>query len=429
MIDRSVRGRVTSVAALRVPAFPELLSVLPGAALFLAFLVPGAAAGQEVTGKVLDGVTGAPVVGAEVAVLGAGGEAVGLAVSDSVGAFHTRIAEAGSYRVVATAPGYDSLAVDSLEVGETEDVWVELRLGPRPFDVEGLTVVGRRLIGPPGVRDFHRRRERHEKTGFGMVLDREVLEQHAVQTAARVVARESPQVRETGGLGGGGSILMKRRVVRFGESQWCTPAFFLDGVRVDAITIRATPASTLEGIEVYRGLTQVPPQYSMAPGARSCGAILAWSRRDAERKAFVLRSFHFGPVAAGSVDGRDEGVALDGVGVEIDRGIERSLVGWVQAALGPGASDDGCPTEAGVACREPGPAWSAIAGVSIFPVESHHLLAPYFGGGLGVGSAGEGAESVHLLRVGLEVVTGQARLRLELRRTGDGPGAGVGLMF
>ncbi|MFO7895029.1 MAG: carboxypeptidase-like regulatory domain-containing protein [Longimicrobiales bacterium] len=380
------------------------------------------AAAQALTGRVFDGTSGEAVAGAEVAVLGDDVAPIGLAVSDSAGAFHIPLGDAGSYRLVATAVGYDSLSVDSIAVGDAEAVWVELRLGPRPFDVEGLTVVARRPTGPLSLREFYRRLDRYEQYGgSGVVLSREALDRHIAQTGASVLARESIHVREVTGLGGG--IIVKRRTARFGQSQWCTPAFFLDGNRVDGQTIRSIPASDLLGIELYRGVGDIPAEFMTAPGATSCGVVLAWSRRDAyPDSGGPTRPLTYGVYADGA---KDKGLEL---GMEVDRGIARLLVGWIELGLRLGATPVLCDGDAASACSEASRDWSAVVGASLFLLGSDGPVAPYAGGGIGLGGWHDGIEPVSLWRVGVELVAGPVRLRAEVREAG-GRRLGIGLLF
>ena len=393
--------------------------------------VPDGGAAQSVRGRVFDGYTGEAVARVEVAVLDSAGEPVGLAVSDSAGSFHVPLEEAGHYRLTARATGYDRLAVDSLLIGPDQEVVVELRLGPRPLEVEGLTVVTRRALGPPALREFYERLDRHRKTGRGLVLDRAVLDRHVAQTGARALARESFHVREHAAFGGG-RIEVRRLGARFGARPWCEPAMFLDGLPVDAGTLRSIPASALAGIELYRGVHEVPARFMWADNAMTCGAILAWTRRDGGGRPLSgeLRPFQVGAFFATVTSDRPDG-SLDvaALGIELERGIARSMVGWIQLGLIRPEYATLCVPGLAGSCDVGGAPWMAIVGASLFPTGRELALAPYVGGGVGVASPGSGIEAVHLVRAGLELVPGPAHVRLELRSDPNGWGVGVGVMF
>lgn len=400
-----------------------------GAALVAAW--PVAAGAQALAGRVFDGFSGEPVARAEVVVLGGEGTPAGLALSDSLGAFHIPLDRPGSYRLVTTATGYDRLAVDSLTVEADQLVTVELRLGPRPLEVEGLSVVARRVVGPPALRAFYQRLERHRKTGRGVILDRTILDQHVGQTGVRALARESFNVREFAAYGGG-RVEVRRLGARFGQGPWCEPAMFLDGLPVEAATIRSIPASSLAGVELYRGAHEVPAEFMWADRSLQCGVVLAWTRRDGSGRPLggELRPFRVGGFVAGVNDERTDGsLELAAVGLELERGMARAMSVWLQVGLtrpgfgticAPGLSD-GCGT-----AEAP---WMAVLGASLFPTERELPVAPYVGAGLGLASPGSGIEVTHVLRVGIELVPGPVHVRLELRGDPHGWGAGVGVMF
>jgi hypothetical protein len=310
-------------------------------------------------------------------------------------------------------------------------VTVELRLGPRPLEVEGLKVVARRMVGPPALRAFYERLERYRKTGRGVILDRSILDQHVGQTGARALARQSISVREYPAYGGG-RVEVKRLGAHFGQTPWCEPAMFLDGLPVDAATIRSIPASSLAGVELYRGAQQVPAEYMWVDQALTCGAILAWTRRDGSGRPLggELRPFRIGGFVAGVSGERTDGsLELAAVGLELERGMARDMSGWIQVGLtrpgfgticAPGLSSD---------CRVGDAPWMAVLGGSLFPTGTELPIAPYVGAGLGLASLSSGIEVTHVLRVGLEWVPGPVHARLELRGDPQGWGAGVSVMF
>lgn len=244
----------------------------------LSLLLPAVAPAQAVIGRAVDVATDQPVRAVEVAVLGFGEVPAGLAVTDSTGWFRIPLAEPGLFRLRAVAPGYDSLTAADLDASEGEEVVVELRLGPRPLELEPIAVMARRNAIPLHLRDFYFRAERYEKTGRGFVLDRAALAENHGLTARAVLRRYTGMVEDIVG-GGPSRLVLKRRYVDFFRGHWCDPAFFLDGLPVDGQTIRSIPASDLEGLEVYRGLSQVPAAYLRSGAATTCGVILAWTRR------------------------------------------------------------------------------------------------------------------------------------------------------
>lgn len=385
--------------------------------------VPLSSAGaQQLVGRAFDGLSGQPVAGVDVTVLDQTGEPVGLAVSDSAGTFSTRLPDPGSYRLVATAAGYAPLAVDSVTVGVRETVGIEIRLGPRPFDVEELRVVTRR-VERPGLEEFYERHDRHEKTGRGVVLDREDLERYPGASGAGALARASLQIQEVTRPGGG--VIMKR-LARV--PPWCAPAIFLDGMLVDAFTLQSMSASTLAGIEMYRGILEVPAQYGWAPGA-DCGVILAWTRMQGRTGVVgIVRPLRVGgyvTVVAG--DGDELTFEAGGYGAEAEMGVARALVAWMEVGL-LAPREPLCYTRL-VPCEERPRGWSVVLGGSVFPTGDDLWLSPFVGLGLGIDVRSGEIERVHVLRLGVELPLSFMLVRIEARGGSQGWGIGTGVLF
>jgi TonB family protein len=77
-----------------------------------------------------------------------------------------------------------------------------------------------------------------------------------------------------------------RNAVRFrGGGRGCWPLVWLDGAPLPTAEFDLdflTPQS-IEGIEVYSGISQVPPQFMGSRGLGSCGVIVVWSREGERR--------------------------------------------------------------------------------------------------------------------------------------------------
>jgi hypothetical protein len=66
-------------------------------------------------------------------------------------------------------------------------------------------------------------------------------------------------------------------VVRMARSpRNCGPGYFMDGIPADPAVVWLTPVQEIEGIEVYSGPAETPPELE---GVSSrCGAIALWTR-------------------------------------------------------------------------------------------------------------------------------------------------------
>ena len=176
-------------------------------------------------------------------------------------------------------------AVGQIRVGAGETVTVEVKMGPKPIELEPIVVTAsRKEIALPAFRDFERRLE----SGFGQfVLEEEIV--------GRVPHRVTDLLQGTGVtvLDNGRRIFMRRSS--------CAPTVYIDGVRVTyqsrstgldtrgsgaddpmleaAEAVNMVHPSSVKAIEVYRGPGETPSEF-LDSNSR-CGVILVWTRRGA----------------------------------------------------------------------------------------------------------------------------------------------------
>jgi len=62
----------------------------------------------------------------------------------------------------------------------------------------------------------------------------------------------------------------------------CNPAYFMDGIPSDPAVVYLTPISEVEGIEVYSGPAETPPEMESAQAR--CGVIAIWTRPPPPRR-------------------------------------------------------------------------------------------------------------------------------------------------
>ena len=138
-----------------------------------------------------------------------------------------------------------------------------------PIIVKGSTAYTGRMAG------FYQRRD----LGIGHFVSREKLE-HDNPGQLTDVFRRLPGVQIT-------STRFIRNAVRFrGNSGSCWPLVWLDGAPLPTaeFDLDFLAPSSIEGIEVYSGISQVPPQFMGARGMGSCGVIVVWSREGERRE-------------------------------------------------------------------------------------------------------------------------------------------------
>jgi len=242
----------------------------PGAAAALALALlaaPARAQDAYVAVHVTDAATAAPVADAEV----------------SIGSTRTRTDNAGRALLPLRA-ARATLTVRRLGYADQQrDVTpgsaaaVEIALAPSPVAIAALSATGQRMPMSPPLQRFYQRMER----GRGSFLTREQIERRKPRRLTDLF-REIPGVRVT--MTNRGERLMMTgatpamyRVDPRWEAGDCPVQYFLDGVSYlpdYAGVPNDVRPDEVEGIEVYRRLSEVPVEYRRR-GAE-CGVVLIW---------------------------------------------------------------------------------------------------------------------------------------------------------
>lgn len=192
-----------------------------------------------------------------------------FAYTDSSGAFRLGGVPAGTQTVDVRALGYAPHAAPmSLRPDAETEMNVELTTVKRVMDT--IRVIGQRVYSIDAI-GFERRR----KAGWGGVfIDGDATRRRGLYSVMQLL-HELPSVRvqQTG---------LERTVVFSRMGSECTPAFFLNGIRMPSdllgeLDLFVRP-DELEGMEVYRGHT--PAEFFTTDG---CGAVVVWTRRSPRR--------------------------------------------------------------------------------------------------------------------------------------------------
>lgn len=206
---------------------------------------------------------GRPLPGAEVRVLAVG--ALPLR-TDSTGTARFAAVAAGRVSVVARRFGFlpDSQRV-ALDAGRERAVTLRLASSAQLLDTARITAEA--LRGK--MADFERRRA----AGRGSFVTRADIEAHEPM-ALRDLLRRYPGVTFVS-IGAGRSALRFARATSRVERD-CPPEYWIDGQRSPYLTIDDVPVEDVEGIELYRGVSELPaPFLSKTAG---CGVIAIWTR-------------------------------------------------------------------------------------------------------------------------------------------------------
>jgi hypothetical protein len=205
-------------------------------------------------------------------------------LTDAHGRFRARGVAAGAHRITVSHPAIDSRGVEVQLPSEA--VEVELRAGAGPGTtlaaavqrVVRLAAVGARAQARRAgleVQGFYDR----QKLGMGVFLTDQRLQANAAGRLSNVL-RMVPGVR----------VVQRGELppVTFalgGRGVPCMMDVYLDGVLVagrtrgsdGSMSLDETPLGQVEGVEVYRGVSEIPAMYRTPTS--SCGVILMWTRR------------------------------------------------------------------------------------------------------------------------------------------------------
>ena len=246
-------------------------AILAAAALGAALGSPAGAQERRSTikGTVVTTSTLAPVVGAQVALVGAGR----TVRTDKSGAFVFDSLMAGTYLIQVRGVG-DETPMTQVPLGRREIIDLEVKLGkadavllpelvataPEPVKPDNW-IEGMRLPSEFVTR---------KKIGMGQYITRE-----------EILERRPPTVADLF-RGVRGLVLSCRagvcvpRPVR--ASANCNPIVVVDRVSVDASVLSGMVPNDLEAIEIYLGMSTVPAEYLQATDRAQCGMIVVWTR-------------------------------------------------------------------------------------------------------------------------------------------------------
>lgn len=228
--------------------------------------MPAALNAQErsgnVRGQVVDS-AGGPIVDAHVSIA----SARRFTRSDSAGTFRMARLPHDSVELLVRRIGYKPRKVIALPSDSSE--WLRVLLEHDPAILEGVAVTAERQRLRTDVEDFYRRRE----LGVGTYFTRADFASHNTLRTSDVL-RNVPGLRFISIPGGNGIRFTATSIVR----RDCTPMIWLDGQRAPGLEIDDVPASDIEGLELYKGPSTTPMQFSPYSSGSTCGTIVIWTR-------------------------------------------------------------------------------------------------------------------------------------------------------
>jgi hypothetical protein len=221
---------------------------------------------QTVSGRLLDATDGRAIADATMSLLSDGRVLVSVN-TDSAGSFAVAAREAGTFRLRAERIGYRTAATPPLELLTGDTLHVEFRLSVDAVALNPITVTGYSQRPPGQLGGFY---DRMERSVGGTFITRQDIEERRPMLVTDLL-QMVPGVRLIPGRGIGYVVTMRGG---------CIPRVYLDGVPIQLLGLTIddlTRPMELEGIEVYRGPSELPAEFS----GGACGAIVLWTRRGA----------------------------------------------------------------------------------------------------------------------------------------------------
>jgi hypothetical protein len=209
-----------------------------------------------ITGTVIRASGGDAIEGARIELIGT----KYLAMTSSKGVFAFRDLSPGRYTIQASAIGFATLSAE-LDVKSKETLEVEFQAQAESVRLPEIEV----KEAPRLPAEFLRR----SQEGGGRYMSRADIERRPGAANVGDLLRTFPGVR----------VNCRTYPCTFTftrSTRNCAPAYFLDGMQTESAALALQPAREVDGIEVYSGLSEMPPELRGRGGA--CGAFVVWTR-------------------------------------------------------------------------------------------------------------------------------------------------------
>jgi len=260
-----------------------------------ALLASEPAFAQTIRGRVQEFATRTPINAVEVYVLDNGGAVLARTTTDTLGIFVLSWSTTERVRMEARRLGLLPFRSEELVVRRGEAVSTRILLSASAVPVNPLIVSSRAFEGDiaGNLADFQKRRQ----LGIGHFLDRDQIRQTGATHVSQVLTRipgitllpmpgnptgvEAFTTVNTALIGGTGTARASRsgRGIAPPASGPCPMQIYLNGhiFRYAHNGVNVLPPHDIESIEIYRGLAEVPAEFS-GEHAR-CGVIALWTTR------------------------------------------------------------------------------------------------------------------------------------------------------
>lgn len=200
-----------------------------------------------------------PLAGARVIV-----EGIGIhGITDEAGYLRIPNLPPGTRRVEVRYLGYQTTA-EYLSFEPGRPTRVQYRLPIDPIELTGVNVeIQADILQSRGFYD-------RQRGGQGTFLTRDDINRNRPRFMSDVL-------RRLAGIQVGPGEVRPSAAIR-GGARSCPIQYFLDGAMTAHFNIDEVMPNDVEGLEIYRGASTVPPAFKK--GTSTCGVILIWTRID-----------------------------------------------------------------------------------------------------------------------------------------------------
>lgn len=235
------------------------------AGLLALWATPAHAQQGTLRGSVRDS-TGTPIADADVGIVALRR----LTRTDQQGKFVFLTVPLGNAELSVRRLSYEPRKVNVLVTADAGDSVLVVTLLAHPAFLTAVNVTKGEIRQRQMIEDFYRRMSR----GIGQYIGRDEIEQRWGGTPSDMI-RTIPGVRLIRSTSGGYGVRFPNTSLgRFD----CAPMIWIDGQKAPGMEIDAIPLTDIEGIELYKGPSTTPVQFSQGQGSNNCGTIVVWSR-------------------------------------------------------------------------------------------------------------------------------------------------------
>lgn len=216
---------------------------------------------------------GAPLASAQVRVLGS----KRMALTTADGAFLVPRVAAGARLLRIATVGYAPVVVP-IHVQRAETVHVRVSLAAAAVPLEAVEVKAEAAAMLPAMRGFEERRARAQ----GHFFDRLEIARMQVRVFTDVLRRiPGVQIHPVAGPFERGEAVRMSRTIGVMGARACPVLYYVNGTPFPVtgdIQINAyiTPED-VAAVEVYSGMSQIPPQFNSSSHNARCGVIVIWT--------------------------------------------------------------------------------------------------------------------------------------------------------